>query len=374
MKLLHRHILWNVLATCAVAVGLFAFVLILGNALKDLLSLALAGQLEPEAVVRLLLLLVPYVAAYALPMGVLTGVLLVLGRMSAQHEITAMRAAGLSLGFIARPILLLGVLGVLLSLSINFYYMPVARAAYRQTLVDSLRKDPLNLIVPRTFVRDFLDSKVMIWVGEKEGTVLRDVWIWRLDDAKRVQTFARAQSGRVDYDEAENKFVLTLSRVSAETRDDKDPENFSEPLNTAVFEEVPIELKLDQLFGRPSPRKRLGDMTLGQLVAERQQLGGEGQENARLQVSIAMHEKASSAFAVLAFAVLGIPLGIRVSRQETSANLGVALGLVLVYYFLNVIASWLEGYPAFHPDLLLWLPTVLFLGLGAWLFRRSGTT
>ena len=47
MNLLHRHLFWSVLSTCAAAVGLFAFVLIVGNALKDLLGYAIAGQLAP---------------------------------------------------------------------------------------------------------------------------------------------------------------------------------------------------------------------------------------------------------------------------------------------------------------------------------------
>jgi lipopolysaccharide export system permease protein len=89
-------------------------------------------------------------------------------------------------------------------------------------------------------------------------------------------------------------------------------------------------------------------------------------------VSFALHEKASSAVAVLAFALLAVPLGIRVSRKETSANLGVALALVMGYYMLTVIVGWLDQYPTIRPDLLLWTPTVLFLGLALWLSNRIG--
>ena len=65
-----------------------------------------------------------------------------------------------------------------------------------------------------------------------------------------------------------------------------------------------------------------------------------------------------------------MPLGIRVSRKETSANLGVAMGLVMGYYFLTVIVTWLENRPEWRPDILMWLPAVFFLALGTWLFRR----
>ena len=59
-----------------------------------------------------------------------------------------------------------------------------------------------------------------------------------------------------------------------------------------------------------------------------------------------------------------------VSRRETSANLGLALVLVLGYYFLTVMIKWLDRHPEYRPDLLLWVPNLLFLALGIWLFRR----
>ena len=82
MNLIHRHIFANVVLTCGAAVGLFAFVLMLANALKDLLGYMLQGQIEVDTFFRLIGLLVPFVVSYALPMGMLSGILLVLGRMS----------------------------------------------------------------------------------------------------------------------------------------------------------------------------------------------------------------------------------------------------------------------------------------------------
>ncbi len=82
MNLIHRHIFKSVFLTCGAAVGMFAFVLMIGNALKDLLGHVLAGQLAADTLVRLIGLMIPVVVSYALPMGMLTGILLVLGRMS----------------------------------------------------------------------------------------------------------------------------------------------------------------------------------------------------------------------------------------------------------------------------------------------------
>ena len=370
MNLLHRHIFWNVLVSCLGAVGVFGAVLILGNALKDLVGYVFAGQISWTMFFQMIAMLVPYVAAYALPMGVLTGVLLVLGRMSAQQEVTAMRAAGLSVAYIARPILLLGVAGMLLAAAVNFYYMPKARTAYRATLAEAVHRNPLSFIVPQTYIRDF--PGVVLYVDEKVGDELRDLWVWQLDEQKRAVTFGRAASGRIDYDKAENVLQVTLTRVAVEYRDADDPEDFSKPPNTGAIEEWPIRLELDALFGRRVLRQKVSWLTYGQLRAEEARRAAAGDEKGRMEVAMAINEKASTAVAVLAFAFLAVPLGIKVSRRETSANLGVALLLVMGYYFLTIIVGWLEKFPAARPDLLLWVPALLFLGLGAWLFQRVG--
>src|SRR4051812_30696008 len=143
MNLIHRHVFANIVLTCAASVGLFAFILLLGNVLKDLLGHVLAGQLGWETVVYLTALTFPVVISYALPMGMLTGVLLVLGRMSSDREITALRAAGLSVAWVSAPILFCGALGVALNLVINFQFMPLAKVAYETELANAIRQNPL---------------------------------------------------------------------------------------------------------------------------------------------------------------------------------------------------------------------------------------
>lgn len=370
MNLLHRHIFGSVLTSCLAAVGFFAFVLILGNAMKDLIGYVLAGQIALGVFAKLLGMLVPYVVAYALPMGILTGVLLVLGRMSAQREVTAMRAAGLSVWFIAAPIVLLGVIGAVVAGVVNFDYMPRARTAYKATLAEAVSRNPLSFIVPKTFIRNF--PGVVIYVSEKTGGELRDLWVWQLDKEQRVVTFGRAESGKVEFDPEVNVIQVTLTQVAVEYRDPAHPEDFSRAPHTGSVEAWPIKLELDPVMGRRVPRQKLDWMTLGQLRAERARLAEAGDETGAARVEFVVHQKASTAVAVLAFAFLAVPLGIKVSRKETTANLGVALILVMAYYFMTIVAGWLEAYPALYPQYLLWLPTALFLGLGAWWFQRVG--
>ncbi|MFA6962679.1 MAG: LptF/LptG family permease [Opitutaceae bacterium] len=369
MNLLQRHIFKSVFFTCAVAAGVFAFVLIVGNAFKDLLGYLLAGQLTLTTFTKLLGLLVPFVGVHAIPVGMLTGVLLVLGRMSAQQEITAMRAAGLGVGYVARPIILIAIAGVIVALGLNFYYMPRARTLYRTSISEAVRQNPLSLIVEKTFIRQF--SGYVVYVGKKDGGLLGEVWVWRLDKEKRVTEFLRAKTGRITYDDEKNVMKVVLFDAFADRRDPKNPEVFANTDFQGAMGEVPLDLPLDNLFGQRVMGIKLGIMTLDELLERRRQLV---QDNAspteRMKVAVALNERGASSLTILAFTFLAIPLGIKVSRKETSANLGIALMLALGYYFMTFAVGWLDRAPAVRPDLLMWLPPVLFIGLGVWLFRR----
>jgi len=374
MGILHRHIFASVLGACLAAVALFTFVLMVGQALRDLLGYVIAGQVEAGTAAHLALLLVPFVAVYALPIGMLTGVLLVLGRMSSQHEITAMRAAGLSLAYVARPIWVLAGGAVLLALALNFYVMPVTRSEQRLLLVQAVRSNPLNFLVPRTFVRDF--PGFIVYVGGRKGAELQDVWLWELDPQQRVRGMARARSGSVQYREGDNRLVVTLREVSGEPRDPDDPENFTKPQPVGNSDSMTLELTLDGVFKQMKLNNKIAWMTLPQLLAKQSELNAKGaglapaERTELTRVRIALNDKAASSLAVLAMAMVAVPLGIKVSRKETSANLGIAVGLVLLYYFLAALTALLQRSPELRPEYWVWLPPLVFAAAGVWLFRR----
>ena len=89
-----------------------------------------------------------------------------------------------------------------------------------------------------------------------------------------------------------------------------------------------------------------------------------------MKLELVWQDKWNTALAVLSLALIGVPLGIRVSRRETSANFAVALLLTLGYYLLTVAVKSLDRHPEYRPDLLLWVPNLIALAIGAWLLRR----
>ena len=383
MTTLDRYIFRNVLFSSLAAVAVCAFVLLVGIVLRDLLKAVAAEQIDLPTFFTLIIRLVPYVVSYALPLGILTGILLVLGRLSAQHEITAMRAAGWGLWRIALPIFGLAALGAASSLWFNCLLGPQAMSGYRMALADAVRTNPLSFIVPREFVRTFPGYVLYVAdkegiVTDKEGTRVRDLSIWILDKQNRVKQYLRAETGIVEFDEEKSELLITPYRGVLEVRDANDPNDFTKDQGLMQFAEWRrIPLPLDALIGKNTFRRKLSLLTNDELRAELAKLAANPDKRTAKELELAagpiryvIQKQYSLAVAVLAFALVGVPLGIKMQRKESSANLGLALVLALGFYFLMIMIDWLQKKPELRPDLLLWTPVVLFTALGLWLFWR----
>ena len=378
LSLLHRHILKEILVATGLAMGLFIFVLLVGNALRDVAELVVAGKLDFWVFIKVLGLFIPYVASFALPLGMLTGTLIALGRLSSQREITAMKSAGLSLYQIATPVFLIAFVGMAAAVLINLHYAPQSRVERKALMAEALTDNPVGFIEERRFIHEF--PGYVIYMGGREGSVMKDFWIWELDEQKRVKLFLRAAEGILDYDELNKDLILRLKDGTAEQRDPDNPEAFSDNMPDALFfGELPIALPLDQLFGDGDRKRKLRtkEMTFAQLMDLRQgelakeAAAGEPMSEARLKVQMHIQKNFALAFSVFSLAVFGVPLAIQAGRKETYANLGIALIIAMTYYFLIIMVSWLEDIPALRPDLLIWLPNLIFQGIGFWMLYRA---
>ena len=118
MGKLDKYIFWQVAGAAFMTVALFVFVLVLGNIFRVVLYELLSGRVTLGFFFEMVALIIPSVIPYSLPMGMLTGILLVFGRMSAQSEIIAMKACGRSIYAMIAPVFLLAMLASVFSLFI----------------------------------------------------------------------------------------------------------------------------------------------------------------------------------------------------------------------------------------------------------------
>ena len=378
MRLLDRHVLTETAVAGGAATGAFVFVMVAGNILNQVSSAIASGRVSGWEGLELIALLIPGVLPYALPLGLLTGVLLAFGRMGSQQELTAMKAGGLSLGRIARPALLLAAALALLSAWLNLEVAPDANTEYRRLLVGSAKDNPASVIVPGQLNRQF--PGMVIRASARDGEVLRDFWLWRVDDRGRlVQTVhaREARLARAVSKAGEGVLRITLTDARLDTRPAGD-QTFLQPSSFATADTSTLEFPASGIFkdGENFQRKLRWLTTQELLVAIERgwdvAAGADAAtlERGRMVATTQLMAHLASAFSVFSLAFLAVPLAVRVGRAETFVNAAVALAIALTYYLLTSMAGYVKD-PAYRPDLLVWLPNLVVITLGWFLLRRA---
>ncbi len=378
MRILDRHVLTETAVASGVASGAFIFVLAAGNVLSQVANAIASGRVTAFEGLELVGLLLPGLIPYVLPMGMLTGVLMTFGRMGAQHELTAMKAGGLSLLRIAAPALWLAAALALCAAWINLEVATRSNDEYRRVLMGSVKENPASLITPGEINRQF--KGLIIQARERNGPVLRDLWIWRLDAEGRLfETIHTAEGRLTKVDKPDGSAVLRLVAISAQV-DTRRPgdDGFKFPSVTKEAGQAPLEFPVSGVFKDGSGyEKKLRWHTTSELL-ELMDKGWQVPPNAtpaqlaesQMMPRTQLMAHFASAFSIFSLALLAVPLAVRVGRSETFVNAAIALTVALSYYVLSSAAGWVKN-PAFRPDLLVWLPNLIVVTLAVALLRRA---
>ena len=385
MKTLHLYLIRQALATLVMTVLVFTFVLLLGNALKEILTLLVERQATLPVVIKAVGLLIPYVLVFALPMGMLCATLLLFGRLSADLELTAMRANGIGLIPLIWPLLALAALLTGLSAWMNLEIAPKSRVAYKKLIAEALVSADAIPLRENQYNSD-LPGGYTIYVGKIRGDLLENLEVFQSNQA--TQLWIKAESARVVRDTANQTITVTLvnsfgTRIVGT--------NWFPVQNVGDYELPPFQLK-----GRDRPdnfgisnmtfselRQKLADLerqtassaawtnTTSAVLREQAKSIDAMRRDLTMPVKLQMHRQLSFSFACIGFTLIGIPLGIRAHRRETSVGIALAVLLVAVYYSFFIVGEALETRAELAPHLIVWLPNFLFQIVGGALLWRA---
>jgi len=384
LKTLHFYLLRQVIASLLMTVIVFTFVLLLGNLLKEILGLLVNGQASLGVVFQAIALLVPFVWVFALPMGMLTATLLVFGRFSADQELTAARAGGISLISLATPILILSLLLSGLSAWVNMDLGPNSREKYKNLLFKFTTDISTFQIPEGRYIRDF--PGYMFYVGKSRNGTLEDVMVYKLGDKTNSPSAIFAPRGRLNIDFTNLVLIVQLFDAKGvwfegdhgmPVSGDFDLDQFKLPgfdknrkvsLRDMSFKELRAELlNLEQGLSQPLELVKPNDPKAKEKRAAIQDQVRDLTSPARVQ----LHRQVAFSFACFGFTLIGIPLGIRVHRRETNVGFAIAIVLVLIYYAGIMLGLSLDKHPEFLPHLILWVPNFIFQVVGAVLLWRA---
>ncbi len=373
----------------ALAVSFFTFAFILlafvaGTVIQDGAGLFTVLSIMPR--------LFPLVSPLVLPMTIITGTLICYGRIAGNNELVATQASGVHPLWLASPALAVAVLAATITVYLNADILTVATASIEKALV----KDRTDI------VRRQLSKPGSFTFGNYAICRLREggIDITFFDTPGRSapdSTFPRqvrriiAQDHSIGLEERENGDLFVKAKLrNFQQFDLGKPE--MQPLYAAQAElSLPAaaegaKFKISQ--------NRLSYWGIGQLLAGRRELreqiakaqaqatgvdddalrqrwqryAGDLQKSYDKQAA-ELHMKLTLSFSCLAFAVIGVPLGLLAKNTSRTAGYAYGTGVALLFYLL-VKALQTQAREGRLDCWWMWLPNLVLLGLGAWLWHR----
>jgi len=368
VRILYRYLTGQMMAATAGAVAVLSLIIVLGNAFKQIFELLVNDELPISLIFKMVGLLIPQALTFTMPWGILVAALIVFGRMSQDLELQAIRAAGIGLVPLVAPVILFGLFLSAVCFYNNAVVVPMTLQKFKSVLLDIGRDNPAFLIRAGEAMDRFPGYR--IYIGKKNGTDLSDINIWELDPNGVPRRNIRAEKGSLSADLDDLSLTITLQKARQEERGE----------NAADLNGIRAGLSADQLplkislrsFLNPDDMKDIRIAGLGDLTNRiLSPVEGYVDPKQMYPMLTEMQKRISFALAPFTLLLVGIPLGIRVQRKETSVGVVISFFLVMAYYALILLAEGLKNRGGAYPELIVWMPNLLLQAYGFFLLWRA---
>jgi LPS export ABC transporter permease LptF len=366
MRIVDRYISRQLIVNLLFAIVVLSFVLVIGNIFRKLLPLLVNHDLPVEYLVGFVAYVLPFSLIFTIPWGLLTSVLLVFGRLSADNELTALRSNGVSIGRICIPLVVIALLCTAASVWLNVQVAPAAQEEMRSTVFNLATRNPMALFGSDQVIDQFPGHK--IYVGKKNGNQLENIIVFQLNDNFMPMKMTYARTGSLEADLPGKRILMHLYGARYQQRDEYEPFALDRIRDGISVEEGTLPISLEDLYEKEKRRASRSMLSLEQLLEQLKADDPKMRSSSRTEIN----KRFSFPMACLVFALVGVPLGITAHRRETSFGFAASLVIGVFYFLFIIVADTLRANPKLHPELLVWLPNVLFLALGIWMFRRLG--
>src|SRR5436305_2673939 len=221
MKIVDRYVSRQLIVNLVFAIVVLSFVLVIGNIFRKLLPLLVNHDLPVDYLIGFVAYVLPFSLIFTIPWGLLTAVLLVFGRLSADNELTALRSNGVSIGRICFPLVVISLLCTAGSLWLNVQVAPAAQEEMRSTVFNLATRNPMALFGSDQVIDQFPGRK--IYVGKKEGNKLSNILVFETNELSMPMKVTHAREGSLEADLPNHRILMHLYGARYQERDPKDP-------------------------------------------------------------------------------------------------------------------------------------------------------
>jgi LPS export ABC transporter permease LptF/LPS export ABC transporter permease LptG len=354
MRLIDRYICRQLFSHAFLGLGIFTFVFFVPQLVR-LMDLVVRHPASWSTIGILFLSTFPDILIFTLPIGVLVGVLIALGRLSADSELIAMSALGMGRRRLLVPVGILAVGATAITFLMTLWLGPLSVRVFR-TLEDRLRAGQASYqVAPRVFDERF--PRMVLYVNDIDSAATHWKGVFLAGTDEGVSRLTLAEEAIVIADRNEGKLELHLRNGSVHEFAASDPGHYS--LSAFGQRDLPVDVQSAEADHVSEPG--VPGRTMSALWRERK---------TERDASLEIQRRLSFPFACVAFALLAVPLGARPRRGGRAAGFLITLLLVTMYYLMFTIGASLARQGTIPIWAGIWSANIITAALGLYLLPR----
>jgi LPS export ABC transporter permease LptF/LPS export ABC transporter permease LptG len=356
MRILDRYIVREVFRHAFLGLVVFTFVFFVPQLVR-LMELFVRHSGSGGQILKLFLCLFPGVLTFTVPMATLIGVLLGLGRMSADSEIIALTALGIGRRRILLPVGVLAAVGAGVTLAMTIWLGPLALRTFRAIEADLVASQISLQVQPRVFDERF--PRMVLYVNDVSATGTQWHGVFLADaSGENGSRLTLAENAIVIAEPKQGKLELHLQGGTTHELSREDPDHY----NVTAFGQSDWPIEVSGLVPARARQIVNPERSVRGLLADK----GDGWREARVE----LHRRFAFPMACFVFALVAVPLGAQPRRGGRAAGSIIAVLLIASYYLLFVTGAGFAREGTLTPAMGVWMADALLAALGIMLLPR----
>lgn len=356
------YILKNIFETFLMGLVIFTSIIFASDTLLTLIKQISLYGIPFNVAMFIIILRLPAVLSMTIPMGVLLSTVMTINKMSLDSEITVMRACGISLARIARPVFIFGVAAMLTGLFVNELIVPIANAQAKKLTIWSLQQKNVPNGTENFTLKEMKDGQLkrLFYVAKCEDKKLYGITV--LDLSKKDSTMLlQAKEGKAkrDYWEFKKGVIYTINDDS------------NKILNATIFGNLDYYNNPDLMNRLQEDREK--ELTTFKLLWYIYKHRNSNPDELAPFLMELYNKLALPMMSVL-FVLIGVPLAVTPPRVRVNRGFLFSIGIIFLYYIVKALSVALGEACIIPPFLATWLPNFVIGGMGAYWFYKKAYT
>lgn len=360
ITLLDKYILKQVVEVFIMGVCVFTSIIFASDTFITLIKQISLFGIPFKVALMMIILNLPQVIVMTIPMGVLLATVMTLNGLSLKSEITVMRACGIGLNRIAKPIFVFAILMSIFSFVINESVVPVMTKQSKDLALWALGQKNIP-DGKQNFVFKEINSdgilKRLFYVGYCENKTLHNITVLDTSKDGTIQVL-QAQEGKTSPSgwDFRKGAVYTVGQEG-------------NILNTTLFDDSNVKFGLD--MSKELNKNMAKEMNFTQLMKFIAKNINTLEDKQRNVVVIELYDKLALPLTTIALVLIGVPLAITPPRVRYNRGFLFSILIIFAYYLIRALSISFGEAGSLAPFLAAWMPNIVLTCIGVILYYKK---